>query len=111
MQTPYEILDVLVDANDDQIKQAYLRKVKDNPPDRDQDQFQLIHNAYIAIKDIKSRTRLALFTLPNADFGGVIDQMLTTDPMTTLNAEQFQQLLSASIDDTTFSTMIASLKK
>ena len=111
MPTPYEILDVLVDAGDDQIKQAYLRKVKDNPPDRDPDRFQEINTAYTAIKDIKSRTQLELFTLPHADFDHVIDQMLKTAPTEMPNAEQFKELLSVSTDDTSLSKMIANLKK
>ncbi|MBT4146331.1 MAG: J domain-containing protein, partial [Gammaproteobacteria bacterium] len=51
MQTPYEILGVETDARDDEIKQAYLQQVKNNPPDRNQQQFQIIHGAYSSIKD------------------------------------------------------------
>ena len=58
MQTPYEILGVVVDANDADIKQAYLQQVKNNPPDRDQEKFQLIHDAYTSIKDHKNRQDL-----------------------------------------------------
>jgi hypothetical protein len=41
-------LNVATTANDAEIKQAYLRLVKDNPPDRNQEKFQLIHDAYSA---------------------------------------------------------------
>ncbi|MCK5189319.1 MAG: DnaJ domain-containing protein, partial [Methylococcales bacterium] len=43
MKTPYEILDVAVEASDAEIKQSYLRQVKNNPPDHEQEKFQLIH--------------------------------------------------------------------
>jgi hypothetical protein len=44
MSTAYEVLNVATTANDAEIKQAYLRLVKDNPPDRNQEKFQLIHD-------------------------------------------------------------------
>ena len=85
MQTPYEILDVAVDASDDEIKQAYLQQVKNNPPDRDQEKFQLIHDAYTAIKDHKSRVSYDLFTLPSTNFNVLLDQALHTEKALELN--------------------------
>lgn len=99
MQTPYQILDVDADASDAEIKQAYLQQVKQNPPDRHQQQFQLIHDAYSSIKDHKSRISHALFTLPSADFNVVLDKVLPTEPLSHVNAESFKKLLSISIDD------------
>ena len=51
MKTPYEILEVAEQASDSEIKQAYLQKVKLNPPDRDHEKFQQIHSAYETIKN------------------------------------------------------------
>ena len=99
MQTPYEILDVVSDASDNDIKQAYLQQVKNNPPDRDQKQFQRIHDAYTSIKDHKSRLSHDLFTLPVANFNAVLDQVLHTEQTIALNAEAFKKILSVSIDD------------
>jgi DnaJ-class molecular chaperone len=101
MKTPYEILAVAADASDAEIKQAYLQKVKDNPPDRDQAQFQLIHNAYSSIKDNKSRMSYALFTMPAADFDELLDQALNTAQTLQINQEQFNKLLHAGVDDKT----------
>jgi len=111
MNTAYEILDVATTANDVEIKQAYLRQVKNNPPDRDQEKFQLIHGAYSAIKDHKSRVNHALFMLPNANFDVLIEQILQTEQPANLSAEYFNQLLSASIDDATLLNATATLKK
>ena len=102
MKTPYEILDVAVEASDVEIKQAYLRQVKNNPPDHEQEKFQLIHNAYTSIKDNKSRMSYALFTLPIANFDELIDQALNTEHTIELKPKQFNQLLSASIDESIF---------
>jgi curved DNA-binding protein CbpA len=111
MKTPYRILDVVTDANDAEIKRAYLKKVKECPPDRDQEAFQLIHNAYISIKDIKSRMRYALFTLPTADFDGLIDHALETGRVSELKPELFNKLLRASIDESSFLNAIDSPEK
>jgi len=102
MKTPYEILDVAVDASDVEIKQAYLRQVKNNPPDHEQEKFQLIHKAYTSIKDNKSRVSYALFTLPTANFNQLIDQALDTGHTIELKSPNFNQLLTASIDESIF---------
>ena len=111
MQTPYEILDVVVDASNDEIKQAYLQQVKNNPPDRDQEKFQLIHDAYTSIKDHKSRISYELFTLPTADFDALLDQALHTDQALALNSESFKKILNISIDETSLLNAIATPEK
>ena len=107
MQTPYEILNVAADADDGDIKQAYLQQVKKNPPDRDQEKFQQIHDAYTAIKDHKSRLSYELFTLPSANFGALLDQALSTEQVLGLNATSVQKILSVSIDETSLLNAIA----
>jgi DnaJ-class molecular chaperone len=111
MKTPYEILEVASDANDVEIKQAYLQQVKNNPPDRDQEQFQLIHNAYESIKDNKSRISHALFDNPSVDFEELIDQALDVEQTVQISPEQFNQLLHAGIDDTTIQNAIPNPQK
>jgi len=99
MKSSYDILNVAVDASDDEIKQAYLQQVKIYPPDRDQQQFQLIHQAYESIKDHKSRLSYALFSIENVDFNELRDQALSIPHPAKINSEQFNTLLRASIDD------------
>ncbi len=111
MKTSYQILDVAVEASDVEIKQAYLRQIKENPPDRDQQKFQSIHNAYTLIKDNKSRLNHALFTLPVANFEQLIDQALSTDKSLELTADNFKKLLRASIDESTVLNAITSPEK
>jgi len=111
MQTPYEILGVVVDANDADIKQAYLQQVKNNPPDRDQEKFQQIHDAYTSIKDHKSRVSHDLFSIPNSNFNTVLDQVLQTKQAITINSESFKKILSVSIDDTSLLNVFAKPEK
>ena len=111
MQTPYEILGVVVDANDADIKQAYLQQVKNNPPDRDQEKFQLIHDAYTSIKDHKNRVSHDLFSIPSSNFNTVLDQILQTEQAITINSESFKKILSVSIDDTSLLNVFAKPEK
>lgn len=61
MQTPYEILEVAADAGDDDIKKAYLRKVREFPPEREGAAFQRIRDAYERIATDKRRRQYHLF--------------------------------------------------
>ncbi len=111
IKTPYQILDVQPSATDAEIKQAYLSKVKNNPPDRDQLLFQSIHDAYIAIKDLKSRISYDLFTVPCMSFDELVDQALKTTQQNTISARQLNTLLQLSIDDSTIQNAISRTKK
>ena len=111
MKTPYQLLDISSDASDTKIKQAYLQKVKDNPPDRNQALFQSIHDAYLLIKDNKSRLKYALFSVPLADFDGLINEALHTEQVLSINSRQFNALLMGSLDDRTILNAISSSKE
>ncbi len=111
MKTPYEILEVAEQATDSEIKQAYLQKVKQYPPDRDQGMFQQIHSAYEIIKDITGREKYALFNYPEADFNALLDQAFSLAEPAIMNAELFDKLLRAGIDDKTFLTTLPAKAK
>ena len=102
MKSPYEILEVAELASDTVIKQAYLQKVRLNPPDRDHEKFQQIHSAYETIKNTTSRENYALFNCPEADFDALLDQAFIDTQPSLINADIFDNLLLASIDDKTF---------
>jgi curved DNA-binding protein CbpA len=102
MKTPYQILEVAEQATDTEIKQAYLQKVKLNPPDRDNETFQQIHSAYETIKNVTSREKYALFNYPEADFDALLDQAFNTELPSLICADHFENLLRASIDDKTY---------
>lgn len=109
MKSPYEILAVTEQASDSEIKQAYLQKVKLNPPDRDHEKFQQLHSAYETIKNATGREKYALFNYPDADFDALLDQAFSTEQPVSINADHFDKLLQASIDDKAF--LIGNYKK
>ena len=70
---PYRILDVRSWADDAQIRAAYLRKVKEHPPDRSPEQFERIRDAYALLRDPARRVRWQLFSIdPSASFSDLL---------------------------------------
>ena len=69
MKTPYEILGITEDCNDETVKQGYLFMVRRFPPERFPEDFQRIRHAYERIKTEKDRVALELFdtTLPEPE--------------------------------------------
>ena len=58
---PRQVLGVPEDAGDEQIRAAYLQKVKEHPPDRSPEEFERIRDAYQRLRDSRSRMRDMLF--------------------------------------------------
>jgi len=108
MQTAYQILAVPTDASDHDIKQAYLRKVRDNPPDRDQNKFQQIHEAFSSIKDHKSRLTYELFNLPDASFDQLLEQAFDNSLILPIAAKNFIEILRTNINE---DSLLNSLKR
>jgi len=67
MQTPYEILEVAEDASDESIKKAYLKKVKEYPPEHNVEAFQRFRNAFEQIQNEKQRSNHRLFHREKVD--------------------------------------------
>ena len=55
-----EILGVAPNASDEEIRAAYLRKVKEYPPERAPEEFEKIRDAWEKMRDPRKRVR-ALF--------------------------------------------------
>ena len=60
---PYFILGVSPDANDQQIRQAYLAAIKEATPDTHPARFQEVSQAYESIKDESRRLNSYLFQI------------------------------------------------
>ena len=54
---PREALGVGQDAGEEEIRAAYLRKVKEHPPDRSPEEFERIRDAYDSLRDPRRRMR------------------------------------------------------
>lgn len=65
-QDPWSILGVSPEADDAQIRAAYVRRVKEFPPDRAGPQFERIRDAYEQLKDPYRRAKYVILGA-NAD--------------------------------------------
>jgi preprotein translocase subunit Sec63 len=64
---PREILGVSAEAGDEEIRAAYLAKIKQFPPDRHPEEFERVRDAYDHLRDPRQRTRNLLMSAdPNA---------------------------------------------
>ena len=57
-----EVLGVRANASDEEIRAAYLSKVKEFPPDRSPGEFEKIRDAYETLRDPRKRAAIALFS-------------------------------------------------
>jgi len=76
MKTPYEILETSEDADDEAIKKAYLKKVREFPPERDGDAFQRIRKAYELIQTEKLRFEYKLFHYEKPEYSSLSREVL-----------------------------------
>ncbi len=60
IKSPYEILEVSETASFEEIRKAYLRKVRLSPPEKDPEGFKTIRKAYGLLKDSAERKKLDL---------------------------------------------------
>lgn len=61
MTTPFETLGVPEDADDSAIKKAYLARVREFPPEREPERFQVIRSAYETLRGPRERVAWRLF--------------------------------------------------
>ena len=99
MKTAFEILGVSKDVEDEMVKSAYLRKVKQYPPEQASVQFQHIREAYEAIKDARSRIKYQLFHQPESDFDKLLERAFETDSITAVDGDCFTKLFQSGAED------------
>jgi len=61
MKNPFAMLQVAETATDEDIQKAYLRQVREHPPERAPERFQEIRHAYETIKTRRDRLHYQLF--------------------------------------------------
>lgn len=66
---PYLTLGVPETTTDEDVRRAYLLKIRMHPPEQHPDEFQRVCEAYELIKTDPARTRLRLFGLPGTKPG------------------------------------------
>lgn len=73
-RNPYNVLGVGPDADDEQIRAAYLAKLKQFPPDRAPAEFEQIWDAYELLRDRRQRARYKLFAVnPEAPLESLLE--------------------------------------
>src|ERR1035438_4107702 len=74
LMDPREVLGVNQDAGEEEIRAAYVRKVKEHPPDRTPEEFERIRDAYDSLRDPRRRMRDRLLSVdPFAPFVSIIE--------------------------------------
>ena len=59
-EDPRQVLEIAAEAGDEEIRAAYLSKVKQYPPDRSPREFERVRDAYDMLRDPRRRTRALL---------------------------------------------------
>jgi curved DNA-binding protein CbpA len=73
-EDPRQVLEIEAEAGDEEIRAAYLRKVKQYPPDRAPREFERVRDAYEMLRDPRQRTRLMLLAAdPKLPLGSLLD--------------------------------------
>jgi curved DNA-binding protein CbpA len=57
---PHEVLGVTREATTEEVRQAYLKLVREFPPDREPDRFREIHDAYQLLSDPLEQAKAGL---------------------------------------------------
>lgn len=98
MKTPFDILGVEEDATDEVIKKAYLRKVRQYPPERAPEQFQNIRAAFEAIQTQHQRLKYQLFHHEPPNLDALLEQGLRRGTPQRPTEELFTQALAESLN-------------
>jgi curved DNA-binding protein CbpA len=71
---PYAVLSLVPGAEDEQIRAAYLAKLKQFPPDRSPAEFEQVRDAYDLLRDRRQRAQHTLFSVnPEAPLESLLD--------------------------------------
>ena len=74
MTDPREVLGVNPEAGEEEIRAAYVRKVKEHPPDRSPEEFERIRDAYDSLRDPRRGMRDRLLSVdPFVPFVSVVE--------------------------------------
>jgi DnaJ-domain-containing protein 1 len=74
---PRAVLGVPAEAGDEEIRAAYLRKVKEYPPDRAPAEFEKVRDAYENLRDPRRRVAGMLSVEPAPPFAKLLEGRAT----------------------------------
>jgi curved DNA-binding protein CbpA len=99
MKDPFQVLGVSVTAGDEAIKKAYLQKVREFPPDREPERFQVIRSAFEVIQTQRNRLHYGLFHAEPPDPNTLLEGWLPTGSGQRPSLELLQQTLLRSLTE------------
>ena len=97
MKNPFAVLQVAETATDEDIQKAYLRQVREHPPDRAPERFQEIRRAYETIKTQRDRLQYQLFHSEPPDIVTLLAPWLQAGRARRLTEEELRQMLRWSL--------------
>jgi DnaJ-class molecular chaperone len=72
--SPQNILGIAQDAKAEEIRAAYLNKIKEYPPEKSPAEFERVRDAYTILSDPRNRTRMMLQSAdPEAPLVALLD--------------------------------------
>ncbi len=98
MKTPFEILNIAVDSDDDAIRKAYLGMVRQFPPERFPEEFQRVRTAYESIKTARDRLRYELFDYSMPDMHELAADIKAKAKPGRPTEKQLRQLLDQAVN-------------
>ena len=94
--SPYQILGISETADDRDIRNAYLQRVKEAPPERNPEEFTKVRRAYGILKDTNMRKKLDMSLFRR--FSDIKVDAASRDTLEDLFRERIFHLLLASSD-------------
>lgn len=98
MITAFDILGVSIDATDDEIKKAYLQKVKIYGPEQAPNEFKQIRSAFDLINTEKKRVQYQLFNNDMPNFFAFLKDSLSVDKLQGTNEQLLTPALLESLN-------------
>lgn len=93
IEDPYEILGLSSSADEAEIRQKYLARVREFPPDRSPEEFERTRAAYEALRDPVTRMQRRLFDTSGTDtFDAIRMELIRNFRDTRLSTEQLFKL-------------------
>ncbi len=97
MTNPFELLKVSESARDEEVRAAYLARVREFPPERAPKQFQAIREAYDRIKTEKARIGYLNLDNPEIESEAICRVLLDGQSPGRPDELQFKKMLSDTI--------------
>ena len=94
MDTPFDILGIPDSATDEQVKAAYLKKIREFPPERFPEEFKATKHAFGQIHSLRDRVSYRLFHTTEPDLDNFL-KALKLQPGKRIPAENLLRIIAA----------------